>query len=291
MEIIKIAICDDEPNIRSYLISLIQQQNYKTDITEYASAEAYLTDRAAYDILFLDIELQNACSGQFDAAGRDSSVSGRREGTALSGWWEEQAATPKEFPAAEQAAAEALPGRIPPISGLELARRIRFSADSPLPLVIFVTGHERYVYDAFDVDAFQYLLKPVDERRFTEVFRRAAERAAAYTRRKPKKLLIQYAGTSRTLSPDEIYYLESQGHKILLHLKDTTLEYYAKLGELEQTLQGQFSRIHKGFLVNLAYVEEYSRTEVVLTNGEKLNLSKYKYDGFVKAYLRFLQPP
>lgn len=99
------------------------------------------------------------------------------------------------------------------------------------------------------------------------------------------------SGTSRTLSPDEIYYLESQGHKILLHLKDTTLEYYAKLGELEQTLQGQFSRIHKGFLVNLAYVEEYSRTEVVLTNGEKLNLSKYKYDGFVKAYLRFLQPP
>ena len=281
MEIIKIAICDDEPNIRSYLISLIQQQNYKTDITEYASAEAYLTDRAEYDILFLDIELQNACSGQFDAAGRDSSVSGRREGTALSGWWEEQAATPKEL----------LPGRIPPISGLELARRIRFSADSPLPLVIFVTGHERYVYDAFDVDAFQYLLKPVDEKRFTEVFRRAAERAAAYTRQKPKKLLIQYAGTSRTLSPDEIYYLESLGHKILLHLKDTTLEYYAKLGELEQTLQGQFSRIHKGFLVNLAYVEEYSRTEVVLTNGEKLNLSKYKYDGFVKAYLRFLQPP
>ena len=75
----------------------------------------------------------------------------------------------------------------------------------------------------------------------------------------------------------------------MLHLKDSTLEYYAKLGDLEQELQGQFCRIHRGILVNLAYVEEYSKTTVTLTNGRHLNLSKYKYDGFVKAHLQFLR--
>ena len=55
------------------------------------------------------------------------------------------------------------------------------------------------------------------------------------------------------------------------------LEYYAKIGDLEKELQGYFCRIHKGFLVNLAYVDEYSRTEIMLVNGDKLPLSKYKY--------------
>ena len=172
---------------------------------------------------------------------------------------------------------------------MELARRIRASEGGPQPLIIFVTGYENYVYDAFDVDAFQYLLKPVDPQKFAEVFRRAAERITAGGQQQQKKLVIQYAGTNRVLPLSDIYYMESQGHKIVLHLKDTTLEYYARLGELEQALQGQFCRIHKGFLVNLAYVEEYNRAAVTLANGDKLNLSKYKYDDFVKAHLRFIR--
>ncbi len=67
------------------------------------------------------------------------------------------------------------------------------------------------------------------------------------------------------------------------------MECYAKIGDLEEALQGQFFRIHKGFLINLSYVEEYSRTQVILANGAKLPVSKYKYEAFVKAHLRHLQ--
>ena len=56
-----------------------------------------------------------------------------------------------------------------------------------------------------------------------------------------------------------------------------------------QELGDQFCRVHKGYLVNLAYVEGYSKTELTLTNGEKLLISKYKYQDFVKAYLRFVK--
>ena len=54
-------------------------------------------------------------------------------------------------------------------------------------------------------------------------------------------------------------------------------------------LQMWFARIHKGYLVNLRHVEEYARGQVTLTDGEKLMISKYKYDAFVKQHLRFLR--
>ncbi len=241
---IKIAVCDDEPYSRIYLASLIRKQEAECEITEYSSADALLTEWPAYDLLFLDIEMDYA-SGQ------------------------------------------GVTGISPPeTSGMELARQIR-AESCRQPLIIFVTGHEAHVYDAFDVEAFQYLLKPVDEHIFSQVFRRAADRITA--RRQRKKLIFQWAGTCRVVQPDSIRYIESQGHKIVLHLKDSTLEYYAKLGDLERELEGQFCRIHKGILVNLAYVEEYGRTKVTLTGGEQLNLSKYKYDSFVKEHLRFIR--
>ncbi len=123
MDFIKIAICDDEKNIRAYLSSLVRKQGAEYEIAEYASADEYLLEQTEYDLLFLDIELDGAASS---------------------------------------------------MDGMELARRIRGMELERQPVIIFVTGYEKYVYDAFDVGAFQYLLKPIDEQRFAEVFDRAA---------------------------------------------------------------------------------------------------------------------
>ncbi len=235
---VKIAICDDEKNIRAYLSALVKKQGMECEITEYAAAEDYFADGAEHDILFLDIELEGP--------GQD-------------------------------------------MDGMKMARQIRGMEDTKQPIIIFVTGYEKYVYDAFDVGAFQYLLKPVDEQKFAGVFRRAAEQAAAYTEQDKKALMIQYGGTGKTIPLRDIYYMESQNHKIAVHMKDGVLEYYAKMSDLEEELQGQFCRVHKGYLINLSYVDEYNKTEVTLTNGDKLLISKYKYEDFVKAYLRFMQ--
>ena len=175
------------------------------------------------------------------------------------------------------------------MDGMALARRLRSLPPDRQPLIIFVTGYESYVYQAFDVEAFQYLVKPVDEGRFADVFRRAAEKLSVLEKQRRRTLLVQYAGASRVIPLENIRYVESRGHKLLLHLKEGTVEYYGKIGELEQELGGQFARIHKGYLVNLRHVEEYARGQVTLTDGEKLMISKYKYDAFVKQHLRFLR--
>ncbi len=238
METLKIAICDDEKNIRAYLSALVRKQGMECEITEYATAEDYFSGGAEYDILFLDIELD--CPEQ----GMD---------------------------------------------GMGMARRIRGMEDIKQPIIVFVTGYEKYVYDAFDVGAFQYLLKPVDEQKFAEVFQRAVKQAVSDAEQGKKVLVVQYGSTGKTIPLNDIYYMESQNHKIAVHFKDGVLEYYAKIGDLEEELQGQFCRIHKGYLINLSYVDEYNKSEVTLTNGDKLLISKYKYEDFVKAYLRFMR--
>ena len=235
---IKIAICDDEANIRAYLSSLIQAQDCPCEIVEYASAGDCLADNREIDLLFLDIELTTDRSG---------------------------------------------------LDGMALAGQIRERTTGTQPVIIFVTGYERYVFDAFDVGVFQYLLKPVDEEKFAQVFSRAVAQIGT-TKEKPGRVLtLQSANTSRTVPLDSIYYIESSNHKVELHLKDGEFACYAKIGDLELELQDQFFRIHKGYLVNLSYVAGYSKRSVTLTNGERLLLSKYKYQDFVKAYLHFLK--
>ena len=230
---IKIAICDDEANIRAYLSSLIGAQSCPCEIVEYASAGDCLADHREIDLLFLDIELAPSGSG---------------------------------------------------LDGMALARKIRERATVTQPVIIFVTGYERYVFDAFDVGAFQYLLKPVNEEKFAQVFAKCIENP-----QKGRVLTLQSANTSKTVPLDSIYYIESSNHRVELHLKNGEFACYAKIGDLELELQDQFFRIHKGYLVNLSYVAGYSKTEVTLTNGERLLLSKYKYQDFVKAYLHFLK--
>ena len=58
------------------------------------------------------------------------------------------------------------------MDGVALAKQIR-SAGKEQPIIIFITGHQKYVFDAFDVGAFQYLLKPVDEQKFSRVLKQA----------------------------------------------------------------------------------------------------------------------
>ena len=81
---VKIAVCDDEKNIRSYLVSLIKKQDRECSITEYASADAYLSDGREYDLIFLDIGMGGFGAG-LDGMGlarhiRGIPVSGKARG-------------------------------------------------------------------------------------------------------------------------------------------------------------------------------------------------------------------
>ena len=145
--------------------------------------------------------------------------------------------------------------------------------------------------EAFSVNAFQYIVKPIQESNFEQVFAqtiREYQYLMAKKKEKPKEVLVRNGNRTRSVSADDIYYIESSNRKVTLYLRHEKIEYYDKISSLESELKPDFFRIHKGYLVNIKYVERYDRTEVKMRNRDSLLISKYKYQDFVKRYLEYI---
>ena len=173
------------------------------------------------------------------------------------------------------------------MNGIDTARVLRQKADDMV--LIFVTGVKEYVFDAFDVVAFHYLIKPIDEQKFMSVFERAVVEAGKKKQQANGQLFVKTRYRNVTLEQKEIVYIESRGKKVEIHTKTDIVDAYAGIGELEKQLQRNFYRCHRGYLVNLAYITEYSNDSITLNNGECIILAKEKYAEFVKVYMRYLK--
>jgi len=170
--------------------------------------------------------------------------------------------------------------------GMETARKIRERSDA---LIIFVTALREYVFEGYDVGAFHYLLKPIDEQKFTEVMDRAI--CQIRSKKNVEPLVIKVGGNYVRIPVDDILYAENQARKIMLHTKSKKEPYcfYEKMEVLEQKLGDRFFRSHRGFLVNLQEVARYDNSNIELKNGESVFLAKQKYNDFVTAYMKYLR--
>jgi two-component system, LytTR family, response regulator len=141
---------------------------------------------------------------------------------------------------------------MPEASGLTAAPVLRERAAPPA--VVFVTAHERYAVDAFAVEAFDYLLKPVDPDRLTRVVERLRERSSEHAVPVERVAVVGGGGTELLLDPEEIHYLQADGDYSRVHTYDHSYLCTTSLGSLEERLGPRFSRIHRSYLVNLAKV-------------------------------------
>ncbi|RKI19656.1 DNA-binding response regulator [bacterium 1xD8-6] len=171
------------------------------------------------------------------------------------------------------------------MDGIEAARRLRKKQDDIV--LIFVTGNREYVFDAIDLYAFHYLLKPVNEDKFREVLERAAGEVAK--KREKRGLFIKRRNL--TLDQADILYIESRAKKVEIHTDGSKdiIEIYATMEELEGQLGEDFYRCHRAYIVNMAHITEYDNDSITITNGDKIYLTKKKYGDFVKAYMWYLQ--
>lgn len=173
------------------------------------------------------------------------------------------------------------------MNGIKAAKEIRKkNADTVL---IFITGMKEYVFEALDIYAFHYLLKPVTEEKFTEVFEQAFREAGLRKMRRKKQLFIHTRNKGITIDADNILYIESASRKVEIHTAQEVIVAYGALGELETQLGETFYRCHRGYLVNMAHIKEYKSDCITLTGGNTVYLSKKKYGEFVKAYMWYLQ--
>jgi two-component system response regulator LytT len=169
--------------------------------------------------------------------------------------------------------------------GMETARRMR--QQGRRSLLVFVTVLKEYVFDAFAVDAFDYLLKPLDPQRFQEILARGLK---ALDQQCAQELLVQRGACVQVLPSKEIVYFEVLGRKVYVHQADgTVLDYYDKLEDLEARFHGHFFRCHRSYLVNLDYVRGCSGGQVSLSTGEAVPLSRLRRQDLTQALLRHMR--
>ena len=145
---------------------------------------------------------------------------------------------------------------MPGASGLDTAPHIRERRDPPV--VVFVTAHAQYAVDAFAVEAFDYLLKPVDPDRLARVVERLRERSHEDAAPVEKVAVVSGGGTE-LLDPDQIHFAHAEGDYSRVHTYDRAYLCTSSLGDLEDRLGSRFARIHRSYLVNLAKVSGVRR--------------------------------
>ncbi|MFG2116058.1 LytR/AlgR family response regulator transcription factor [Streptomyces sp. NPDC048718] len=161
---------------------------------------------------------------------------------------------------------------MPGLGGLDLARLLGGSARPPL--IVFVTAHEGFAVQAFDLEAVDYVLKPVRRERLAEAVRRvhdlvqAAGRAAAPTvptaaagaerpDRTPEQIPVELGGVTRFVPVDDIAYVEAQGDYARLHTDQGSHLVRIPLSTLEERWAARgFVRIHRSHLVALGRIDE-----------------------------------
>ena len=171
------------------------------------------------------------------------------------------------------------------MDGMETAQFLREKTFDRL--LVFVSSSREFVFDAYDVEAFCYLVKPVEE----EKLKRVLERAVKKLEDAPEEfILINKERQRKKLFLKDIYYFEIRGRVVSVHSKDGIFDYYGQIGGLERTLQGKgFFRCHKSFLVNLNYVDGYHKQELTLENGERIMIAKRRWEAFLNEMLEFMK--
>ncbi|GHJ58477.1 DNA-binding response regulator [Nocardioides sp. OK12] len=172
--------------------------------------------------------------------------------------------------------------QMPGLSGLELAQVLtRFKQP---PAIVFVTAHEGHAVDAFDLQAVDYVLKPVRAERLAEAVRRVGGGDTRSPADQDLQIPVELGGVTRFVHRSELTHVEAHGDYVRLHTAGGSHLVRAALSTLEEEWAAAgFVRIHRSLLVSLAHVHEVrmdaGRCSVVVTGpggapGVELGVSR-----------------
>lgn len=165
------------------------------------------------------------------------------------------------------------------VSGMTAARRVRTVDDEVA--IVFITAAPQYAISGYEVQALSYLLKPLSYAAFAQELDRVLSQRR---RRERRTLLFQADGAHHRVDVADIVYLESAGHRVLVHTHAETHSVVSSLKALEAELDGAgFARCNSGYLVNLAHVTAVEQNEAILRGGARLQISRPKRKGFLAA--------
>ena len=154
---------------------------------------------------------------------------------------------------------------MPKLSGISFVKSLK----TP-PAVVFITAYPEYAIDGFEVDAVDYLLKPVSFERFRTAINRLLERFSENINSENRQhLMVRANKKNYRINFDELLYLEAQGDYVRFVTTEKSLMVHGTLKEfIAQLPANLFGRIHKSYVISLS--------KVIYTEGNQVKIGEYK---------------
>ena len=171
------------------------------------------------------------------------------------------------------------------MDGMETARRLR--ADKFQGFLIFITVLKEMVFSSFEVQAYDYLVKPVEENQFEKTMERLY---ASMQNAGEDSLLVQKGYEGRIVQKDEIIFCEIIDRKVYLNLASgEVLDYYEQIENLETKLGSHFFRCHRSYLINLKHLKGYKKGTAYMDNGREVPVSRLRNKEFSSVILQYMK--
>lgn len=171
---------------------------------------------------------------------------------------------------------------MPYMSGMEAAKRLR-ETDKYVPL-IFITDLKQYALKGYEVEAMDFLVKPVSYSAFSTMMERVIRRLSSS--KKPEVVVSTANGTYR-VATDDIKYVEVSRHDVTYHTAQGEIKLWGSLTEEEKRLGEDFVRCNSYLLVNLRHVKKIVGNEVFVGN-ESLPISRNKKSDFLQSVIGYM---
>ena len=169
-------------------------------------------------------------------------------------------------------------------NGIEAARALR-RIDQTV-IIIFVTNMAHLAVEGYDVDALDFIVKPVDKQSFLLKMKRALGRITPHTE---NSVVLNIAREIVRIDANTLRYIETEGHYVIYHFPDNVYREYITFSSAEKKLnQKSMIQCNKGTLVNLRYVVAVKKDVCVLDTGEEVLVSNARRNDFIKSYVKFL---
>ena len=169
------------------------------------------------------------------------------------------------------------------INGIDTAKEIRkLNKDVN---IVFLTSHDEFAKDGYEVNAFRYLSKPIQEDKLIEAIESIKKKSDSV-----KKILLSSKGEEILIKIKEIIYMEAQNKDIYIHTIHNIYNEKNNLTHYEEILKNYgFFRVHRSYLINLDFVKSFTSKEIVLDNEEKIYLSRLKYKTFKEHLYAYIK--
>lgn len=157
-------------------------------------------------------------------------------------------------------------------NGIDIAKIIRKSHEKTP--ICFITATPEYALQGYEVNALRYYLKPLDEEKLTGDLFNLLKNVDL---KKYSYITLTNAKGLFKIKIDDIYYVESMMRTLNIHTKNKTFQVIGKISDFEENLKNNdFIRVHKSFLVNLAYIKNIYKDTITMDNDSQVLLSKHR---------------